>query len=621
MVGVDVLLVVGRLAELRVEVGRQADGALARPPEGVEAEFRVRLDAEVAEVVAEQDVLRLGVPEGVAAQLPFRAGIQVHGVLHVVDRPDGGAVEILLQIVSDADVELGHDALAGPGLQPEVELVVQAHHAHRVGAGPAVAEDVVVEGGSGGVADGVGVVAHVGGELAAVTDEGGGDVLVLGVEGVGAVLARPPLVDEVERDAQLLVQEDGILLEFGPGAGHDRLDVAAVHRGVPDPADVGDAAVLMARDHVVDVARVHGVALAQVVGLDHAGLVDGRLVRQDAASAVAVEQQAEVQRGRNVLGGEDVEVVGLLLVAGEQGAEVPELRVGDLGVPVRERAVRVAPGLQGVIELHPLVAAALEPVVALERGAGDAQPGGVDVLAQEGVVVETVVVGRVRDPGRELAEIGVLGPGDEALVQERIRQGVGVEDAGSRLEDAVADVLALLLDLVERIGLGDLPQDLLVQVVFLALLFGQPGVPGLEFRLGPGQGVGDDDRVDLVPHRGVEQGPERVARVQTGRERVHDGLHRECVGIFGLGAGVAHGDLLQLQRPAKLVSRHGVDYGILCRRDVILSLSKDLHAVLLHWPPISGTDDPRGGKYRHGHREAYAREKIHNLQRYGKIAL
>ena len=91
-------------------------------------------------------------------------------------------------------------------MQPEIDFVVQAHHAHRVGAGPAVAEDVVVESGAELVADGVRVFAGIGGELAAVADEGGGDVLVLGVEGVGAVAPSADFVDEVEGDAQLLVQ-------------------------------------------------------------------------------------------------------------------------------------------------------------------------------------------------------------------------------------------------------------------------------------------------------------------------------------------------------------------------------------------------------------------------------
>ena len=54
----------------------------------------------------------------------------------------------ITSINGDAGIELGDDAFAGPGLKAEVDLVVQAHHAHRIGAGPAVAEHVVVEKGA-----------------------------------------------------------------------------------------------------------------------------------------------------------------------------------------------------------------------------------------------------------------------------------------------------------------------------------------------------------------------------------------------------------------------------------------------------------------------------------------
>ena len=307
---------------------------------------------------------------------------------------------------------------------------------------------------------------------------------------------------------------------------------------------------------------MHHVFPAQIVGLDHEGLVGGVLVLEYSVAAVAVVEYGEVELRSDVLGGEDVEVVGLLLVAREQGAEVPELGVGVLGVVVRKGAGGEAPGFVGVVEVDPLAALPLEEVVVLHGGARHAQPAGVHVVALEGIVVVAVVERGVGHAHVHLVEILVDRPADDALVLHRIGQGVGLEYPGGLGQYAVLDYLLLLLRQPDGVGARGLAVHPLLGVVLAALLGTQGGVPCLE--LGPGlRGrVGQVDGVDLVPERGVQQGFQRVAGAEASSRGVGDVaedllfLHDQAVGKFeqsgvvgGFGAvgvgfidhGVAHG--------------------------------------------------------------------------------
>ena len=389
---------------------------------------------------------------------------------------------------------------------------------------------------------------------------------------------------------------------LGTGFGEGDGDVSRLHGRVPDHPDVLHAAVLVAGDRVADIAGVHRVALAQVVDLHGGGAVGRLLLLEDALAAEVVVEQGEIERRGDVLRGEEVEVVGLLRLLGEQGAEVGELRVGDLRVVERERPVRIGPGFLRVIEDHALVAAALEPVVVLERRAGHAQPGGVDVGPAEREVVEMVVVARVGHIRPDLAEIRVDRPGDDALVVERVGQGVGLQDARGRLRDAVADVLPLFADLVEGIGLRQLALDFLVEVVFLALFARKAGVPGLEGGLRPGDGVGQVDGVELVPEGGVEQGLERVARAEA-QDRVGR-LGRRVGELPGLRRGVAHDDLLQRQGAAQLVAGHGVGHRVLHG-----GRGRDPHDVRGGLLVAAGRSE--GDEGRHRDRKCYARKHVH----------
>ena len=438
---------------------------------------------------------------------------------------------------------------------------------------------------------------------------GRGDVAVqaVGVEVEGGVALGAHPADEGEGDAQLLVQEEGVLLDLGAGVRERHLDVARVDRGVADPAHVHDASVLLVVDHVADEAGVHRVALAQVVGLDHGGLVGRRLVREHAPAAEAVVEQGVIERRGDVLGGEEMEVVGLLVAVGEQGAVVGELGVGDLGVVVRQGPVRVAPGLHRVVKLHAFVAAAQEPVVVLYRRAGHAEPGGVDVAAPEGIVVEMVVVGGVRHAGGNLAEVRVACPRDHALEVERVGQGVGLQDARGGLRDGVADVLPLLADFRQRIHPCQLQLGFLLHVVGLALLPRQAGVPGFEGGLGPGGGVDDPQGVELAPERGVELRLEGVARAQ-----VHHGVlgSGEGRGVLGLGGrGVAHGDLLQREGAAQLVAAARIDHRVRRGR---AGFPGQAHRGAGQPGRLHGrtavVQRPGGGDRHHRSREPYARE-------------
>ena len=166
---------------------------------------------------------------------------------------------------------------------------------------------------------------------------------------------------------KLLLQIEGVLLRgrtcVGEGYGH----FTRLHGRIPDPHPVRDAAVLLAADVVVDESGVHHVALAHVVHVHHRILVLGDLVVQHSAAAEAVEHEAEVEGRGDVLGGEYVQVVGFLGVGGQQGAEVAEFGVGHLRVEVLHGPDVVAPGLQGVVEIHSFVALAVEEVVVLHR--------------------------------------------------------------------------------------------------------------------------------------------------------------------------------------------------------------------------------------------------------------
>ena len=162
---------------------------------------------------------------------------------------------------------------------------------------------------------------------------------------------------------------------------------------------------------------------------------------------------------------------------------------------------------------------------------------------------------------------------------------------------ATSYLLPALPVLAQRVRPGYLCVHPLLGVVCLLLLPAERGVPGLEGRPGLGRRVGYVDRVYLVPHRGVQQGPERVARAQLlGRQRVGDaGLGYEGVYRQAVGDGSVS------------VCRRRVDYRVPCRRGGVCGVGRgDCRAE---------AQASREGESQHRCREQYAGHQFHNLQR------
>ena len=170
----------------------------------------------------------------------------------------------------------------------------------------------------------------------------------------------------------------------------------------------------------------------------------------------------------------------------------------------------------------------------------DSQPAGVDVVALERVVVEVIVICRVRDVRLQLAEIPVQSPGYDALVLHGVRNRVCLENPRGRFQDAVPYGFLFFLDGPQGVGSRHLELCELLLVVFFLLFFGQGCVPRVELGLGLGGGVGYIYGVQLVPERGVEKGFKGVPRAEAplGERGVRD---LEDVLIQAVRHGVAPG--------------------------------------------------------------------------------
>ena len=206
-------------------------------------------------------------------------------------------------------------------------------------------EDIVVERLGGFVGGLVRVFSRVGAELSAVADIGRGDVAVeaVGVVLVGGVARGPYPVDEVERYAQLLVYEETALLELALRVLEIDRDVPGVHRGVADPLQVLHSSVFAHGDVVADVAGVGRVPLPEVVDLGDRRRVGGLLVLKHPLAPVSFVEQGEVEGRGYVLCGEEAQVVGFLVLAGEERPEICQFGVRGLGVVVRQGLRGVAP--------------------------------------------------------------------------------------------------------------------------------------------------------------------------------------------------------------------------------------------------------------------------------------
>ena len=555
VVGIVVLVVEFGFVQVRAEMQVDLQRTLARPAERIEVELRIRADIQVIGLLSGEGILTLGVPMDKVPQLALCTGIDIGGIpLRVFRFPDQvRLVEVIVEDpVSDTAVHLGDDIFVSPRLQPEEKPVLQFHHPDRIGRGVGmVIEDSVVE----FLAELVGNLVVVGlpidGILAAVTDEGGGYLLVpfqegvaRGREGIGPVPAGAQFLDKVEGNAVLLVQEEGMPLDVGGGFGQEDIDLTGVHRRIADPHVVPDTAVLLAGNHVVDIAAVGQVSLAQVVGVGGKGLVGGGFLLEDAVSAEEIVFQREVEGRPDVLRSEDVQVVGLGLHVGKEGTGVGQLGVRRLGVVHRQGFRGIGPAFVRLIEGDPGGVLPPEEIIGLYCGTGHAQPGGVHIFAQEGIVVVAVVGRGVDFLDVHLVEVPLMRPHDDAFVLHGIRQGEGLQDARRVFDDAVADGLQAVFQGQDAVCFLAFQGQALLQEVFLPFQFAHLGPACGKGGLGGGQGVGVIQGIQAGPVDGIARCLQRIAHLDVG-ERIFQGyivFVAEGVDVFqGIGSvqGVA----------------------------------------------------------------------------------
>ena len=105
---------------------------------------------------------------------------------------------------------------------------------------------------------------------------------------------------------------------------------------------------------------MHHVPFSEIVRRDGEILVHGCLVLHDASSSEPVIFKGYIQLRQDVLGGQDVQVVGFLLQRGEKGSGICQLGVRCLRVVHRRRLWREGPGLVRVVESDSVLAVAPE---------------------------------------------------------------------------------------------------------------------------------------------------------------------------------------------------------------------------------------------------------------------
>ena len=231
------------------------------------------------------------------------------------------------------------------------------------------------------------------------------------------------------------------------------------------------------------------VSATQIVGRYLCILVGSGLVVEYASSSKTVVYQGEVELRRDVLGGQQVEVVRLPVLSGQEGSEIAEFGIRGLGIVHDHVGRSVAPALQGLVERHLVLRLSVEPVVILHWRSGNTEPCGVDILPQERIIVETVVEIRVDRSDGKFVELLLVGPLQQALVLQRVGKGEGVQDAGCIGTDAVPDRPKTVFSFLFAVHLGDLLLGELLHAHLLPLLLGKPGVPALVFELLAQQGV------------------------------------------------------------------------------------------------------------------------------------
>ena len=149
MVRIIVLLIVVRLLQVRAEMGIERNRALAVAPERIDIESHIRINAEIIDFLSEESVVSVGIPMEIILVLSFHTAIEISRVPHrVAFLRIKIAVRrehvIVHQLVTDTDIDGGHDGVARPWLQFYKQLVLELHDTDRVGRSGRIDIELVV---------------------------------------------------------------------------------------------------------------------------------------------------------------------------------------------------------------------------------------------------------------------------------------------------------------------------------------------------------------------------------------------------------------------------------------------------------------------------------------------
>ena len=214
---------------------------------------------------------------------------------------------------------------------------------------------------------------------------------------------------------------------------------------------------------------MHHIPLAKVVGCHYSGSVVGVLPSEHTLASELAVLKEDIELRGNVLCRAYPDAGLFLVLVGEQGAPIAELRVRSLGVELREGLRSVGVQVVRSVEDGVVYLLSLEIVVELGRRADHSKVRCIYVLLIEWVFREVVVERCVLLLKGYVVEIAVVLPHNEPLVMHRVRDGECLKNTWSRLPDTVLACLDAVLYLRLTVCCCNQGREPLLIVVFLAL--------------------------------------------------------------------------------------------------------------------------------------------------------
>ena len=214
---------------------------------------------------------------------------------------------------------------------------------------------------------------------------------------------------------------------------------------------------------------MHHIPLAKVVGCHYSGSVVGILPSEHTLASELAVLKEDIELRGNVLCRAHSDAGLFLVLVGEQGSPIAELRVRSLGVELREGLRSVGVQVVRSVEDGVVYLLSLEIVVELGRRADHSKVRCVDVLLVEWIFREVVVERCVLLLKGYVVEIAVVLPHNEPLVMHRVRNCKCFKNTWSRLPDAVLACLDAVLYLGLAVCSSNQGRKFLLIVVFLAL--------------------------------------------------------------------------------------------------------------------------------------------------------